>query len=97
MTIFLYTFKVLIIRLLTAHNISLFNSNNNNNSEHNNPLRAMSTSSQTEVNDHPSSLRVMYDQHAKSPATLGFLDQNYCFKSVVTHVHDARFGTDPIN
>ena len=57
----------------------------------------MSTSSQTEVNDHPSSLRVMYDQHAKSPATLGFLDQNYCFKSVVTQVHDARFGTDPIN
>ena len=41
-------------------------------------------SQQTEVKDHPASLGMTCSQHAESPAAFGFVEQDHCFKTVVT-------------
>ena len=63
------------------------------------PLRALayrptaglsSTCPLTEVKDHPASLGLTHGSMLNFPATVGFLDQNYCYKSVTTQIsHNA--------
>ena len=53
-----------------------------------------STCLHTEVKGHPASLEVMYGQYVEFPDVVGFLNQDYSFKSVVTQItHDYEFAS----
>ena len=54
-------------------------------------------SQQTEVKDHPASLRVICGQHIEFPAVVGFVDWNYCYKIEATQIsYGAGLATFPL-